>query len=103
MVLQESENPSALSLVTPLFTDDSFYVRRAAGLTALSLGDKNGIPVLLETLTYETLDTSDNYGDNLYKQLANYLGVDFGLDRQAWIDWWDQDKENIQIPIQKST
>jgi HEAT repeats len=96
--LQESSNPSALALVIPLFKDDSFYVRRAAGLTALSLGDKNGVSVVLETLMYDTLDTEENYGDNIYKKLSNYLGVDFGLDKQAWINWWSQVKEDFQIP-----
>lgn len=90
--LQESKNPSALKLVLPLFKDESFYVRRAAGLTALSLEDMEGVPVILETLQFETLDTKDNYGDNIYNQMAKYLDVDFGLDKQAWIDWWKERK-----------
>lgn len=96
--LQESPNPLALGLVTSLFSDPSFYVRRAAGLTAISLGDKNGIPIVLDTLQYETLDTEENYGNNIYKQLSNYLGVDFGLDKQAWISWWSKEKDTFQYP-----
>lgn len=99
--LQENSNPFALELVVPLFNDKSFYVRRAAGLTAISLGDKNGIPIVLDTLQYETLDTEDNYGDNIYQQLSTYLGVDFGLDRHAWINWWDRVKNDFQLPILK--
>jgi HEAT repeats len=99
--LQESTSPSALALVTSLFNDKSFYVRRAAGLTALSLGDKKGVSIVLETAQYETLDTGDNYGDNIYKQLSNYLGVDFGLDKNAWIEWWDKVKDSFQIPFCK--
>lgn len=87
--LQESPHPSALALVQPLFKDESFYVRRAAGLTALSLGSKEGMSIVLETLRYDTLDTGENYGDNIYRQLSMYLGVDFGLDKQAWINWWN--------------
>lgn len=97
--LQESQNPAALALVVSLFNDPSFYVRRAAGLTALSLRNKDGVSVVLDTLQYETLDTEENYGDNIYKQLSNYLGVDFGLDRQAWINWWGQVKDEFQFPI----
>jgi hypothetical protein len=96
--LQESSNPAALGIVLSLFNDDSFYVRRAAGMTALSLGDKNGVPIILETFQYETLDMDDNYGDNIFKQLSTYLGVDFGLDKQAWINWWNQVKDNFQLP-----
>ncbi|MBS4168725.1 HEAT repeat domain-containing protein [Parachlamydia sp. AcF125] len=97
--LQESPNSSALRLATSLFHDDSFYVRRAAGLTAISLGDKKGVSVVLATLQYETLDTEDNYGNNIYKQLSTYLGADFGLDKQAWINWWNQVKEDFQLPL----
>lgn len=86
--LQENSNPYALSVVMPLLNDPSFYVRRAAALTAISLKHKEAIPVLFETLDYETLDLTENYGDNIFKHLAIYLGVDFGLDKQAWIDWW---------------
>ena len=95
--LQGSQNPSALALVLPLFNDPSFYVRRAAGMTALSLGDKEGIPVVLDTLQYETLDTDENYGNNIYTQLSTYLGVDFGLDKQGWINWWNQAKHHFQL------
>ncbi len=96
--LQENPNPQALSLATALFKDPSFYVRRAAGLSALSLGDKNGIPVVLETLQFESLDTTYNYGDNIYAQLSSYLNVDKGLDKDAWIDWWEKVKDTYQIP-----
>lgn len=95
--LLENRSPDSAPLAAALFKDDSFYVRRAAGLSALSLGDKNGIPVVLETLQYETLDTTYNYGDNIYARLADYLKVDFGLDRQAWIDWWDKNKETFNF------
>ncbi|MBA3957181.1 MAG: HEAT repeat domain-containing protein [Parachlamydiaceae bacterium] len=90
--------PGVLELVRPLFNDPSMYVRRAAAITALSLGDKQGVTVLLETLQYETLDTGDNYGNNLYSVLAKYLGVDFGLDRQAWLNWWHEAKETFVFP-----
>ncbi len=96
--LQESKNPNAIELASSLFNDESFYVRRAAGLTAISLKSKEGIPVVLETLQYETLDTGENYGDNIYNQLSFYLGVNFGLDRQAWINWWSENKNNFQFP-----
>ena len=96
--MQESKNPHALQLVLPLFNDMSFYVRRAAGLTAISLRDKEGVSVVLNTLQFETLDTRDNYGNNIFKQLSTYLGVDFGLDKEAWINWWNRSKNNFSFP-----
>ena len=73
--LFKSKQSYALELVKPLFKDPSFYVRRAAALTAISLHDKEGIPVLIDTFQYDTLDTTDNYGDNLYNDLASFVGV----------------------------
>lgn len=99
--LQENSNPQALTLVLPLLKDESFYVRRAAGLSAISLGDKSGIPVVLETLQFDSLDTTDNYGDNIFNHLSTYLDVNFGLDKKAWINWWEQVKDTYQIPASK--
>lgn len=96
--LQESNNPYALELVLPLFEDPSFYVRRAAAMTAISLHDKRGIGQLLTELQYETVDTAENYGNNLYKTLSQYVGVDFGLDRNAWLEWWKKNNSTFQFP-----
>lgn len=96
--LTERKIEGVKEVIDSLLKDPSFYVRRAAALAALSLGDKEGMSVVLETLQYETLDTDYNYGENIYKHLANYLGVDFKLDKQAWIDWWSANKETFQFP-----
>ena len=96
--LQENPNPNALSLATALFKDPSFYVRRAAGLSAISLGDKSGISIVLETLKFESLDTTYNYGDNIYAQLSSYLNVDFGIEKEAWKAWWNKEQETYQLP-----
>lgn len=99
--LQESTIPNVLALITPLFCDSSFYVRRAAAMTAISLHDKAGIPILLETFQYPTLDTEDNYGDNIYSDLAQYVGVNFGTDQKAWIQWWEGAKNTFEFPPAK--
>ena len=96
--LQDKADARVLKLVTPLFCDRSFYVRRAAAMTAISQRDKAGIPVLLETLRYHTLDMTENYGDNLFHQLAHYLGVDFGLDAGAWTAWWKKARKSFAFP-----
>lgn len=87
----------ALHLVAPLFNDPSFYVRRSAAMTAISLQDKAGIPVLLDTLQYNTLDTTENYGDNLFEELAKYVHVNFGLDKAAWINWWKENEDSFEF------
>lgn len=88
----------ALEAIQPLLSDPSFYVRRAAAMTAISLHDKHAIQVLLDTLDIETLDTGENYGDNLYSALAPYVGVDFGVDRNKWHQWWAQVKDTFVFP-----
>jgi len=100
--LQESKNPEALSIAVSLFNDPSFYVRRAAGMTALSLGDKQGVSVVFDTFKYDTLDMDENYGDNIYSQLTNYLGVNYGLDKDAWISWWNEVKDTFKLPPHKN-
>lgn len=96
--LQDSKLKGVLDLISPLFQDKSFYVRRAAALTAISLHDKEGIPILLDTLQYDTLDTEENYGDNIYNELAQYVGVNFGIDRNAWLNWWQQNGKTFEFP-----
>lgn len=91
--LQDSTCKESLEIVTQLFEDPSFYVRRAAGMSAISMGYIAGIPIVLETLNFPTLDTEYNYGDNIYSELAHYLKVDFGLDKTAWLAWWNETKQ----------
>lgn len=86
-----------MDLVEPLLADSSFYVRRSAAIVALSCHDKRGIETLLATLQFETLDTQDNYGDNLYQTLAHYTGVNFGLDKEKWLHWWQQNRETFDF------
>lgn len=96
--LERRKLPGVLEIIAPLFNDPSFYVRRAAALTAISLQDKRGIPVLLDTLQFDTIDTQENYGDNIYRSLAEYVGVNFGVDKEAWIRWWERVRDSFEFP-----
>lgn len=96
--LQDRNQQEILDLVLPLLSDESFYVRRAAAMTAISLGYKEGISILLDTLEYNTLDTEENYGDNIFNTLAKYVGVNFGVNKEAWINWWRSAKNTFSFP-----
>lgn len=96
--LQDSKVSFASDILSLLLEDESFYVKRAAALSSLSLGNKEGIDVLLGTLDKETLDTTDNYGDNIFNSLAYYVGVDFGLDKDAWLAWWKKERDTFEFP-----
>lgn len=88
--LRDSDNSAVLPLMRGLFNDPSLYVRRAASLAALSMGDKGSIPILLETLKFNTLDIEEDFSDNPYHLLAQYTGVDYGSDLNAWLLWWHE-------------
>ena len=90
--LRDSEEEGALSIVRPLFADSVLQVRRQALLTAVSVGHKPAVGALLESLDVATLDTGENYGQNLFADLAGYLGEEhyerMGTDLAAWRAWW---------------
>jgi len=90
--LRDSETRGALSLVRPLFADSVLQVKRQALLTAVSVGHKPAVGALLESLAVATLDTGENYGQNLFADLARYLGEEhyerMGTDLAAWRAWW---------------
>ena len=95
--LQESRVPGTLEALIPLLQDESFYVRRAAAMSAISLKYKEAIPVLLNTLQFDTLDTGENYGDNLYNTLAKYVGVNFGVNKENWLQWWSEVRDTFEF------
>jgi hypothetical protein len=100
--LRDSTVPTALPAVIPLLADEDLYVRRAAAVTAISLGHVPAVRVLLDTMQTPTLDTTENYGNNLYDTLADYLGPDLydelGLDLAAWTTWWDEQEKTFDLP-----
>lgn len=100
--LRDHKTPGVLAAVHSLFCDPSFYVRRAAAMTAISLRDQEAIPVLLATLQYPTLDTTENYGNNIYEELAGYAGVNFGVNPDAWMRWWEEVHETFVFPEKKT-
>lgn len=100
MGLKGSSFEPALDILVPMLHDPSFYVKRRAALSLISLGYKPAISALLETLEYPSLDTTENYGDNLYTELASYVGVDFGNDPILWEKWWEASKETFEFPPQ---
>ena len=70
-------------------------------MTAISLGHKPAIPVLLESMRTPTLDTGWNYGHNLYATLGEYVGKELeeelGLELDRWLDWWEREGESFDL------
>ena len=100
--LRECDTDGALNLLRPLFADSSLYVRRQALLSAVSLGHKPAVAELLESLATATLDTGENYGFNLFADLARYVGQEhyerMGTELDAWLRWWRQAGRDFDLP-----
>lgn len=85
-------------VVIPKLSSSDLYVRRAAALVLISRSYKPAIAVLLASMRTRTLDTTDNYGDNLFNTLARYVGVNHGTDLNKWVRWWADAEESFIFP-----
>ena len=83
--------------------DESVYVRRAAAKSLIYSGFKAGIPALIETLRFPSIDTQQYYDRELAVDLAYFCGVDFPAERRyaydTWKNWWDENREKIDLPL----
>jgi len=81
--------------------DDDVYVKRASAKSLAFLGQKEGIPVLIETLTFPSIDTAEYYDQELVKDLAFFCGTDFPgemrYDYKHWKEWWLQNGHEVDI------
>ena len=81
--------------------DADVYVRRACARTLILMGEKKGIPVLIETLNFPSIDTYEHYDEELTKYLAFYCGVDFSREKRyayrTWKDWWGKNGEKVNL------
>ncbi len=96
--------PMMLRLIdqlTEMLKDASIYVQRAAAQTLILSGLKAGIPVLIETLRFPSIDTFEFYDQDLIKDLAFYCGVDFADDQrydfQTWQTWWQANGPTVNL------
>jgi tetratricopeptide (TPR) repeat protein len=87
--------------------DESVYVRRMAAKSLILNGVQEGIPVLIETLKFKSIDTFEYYDHDIAKDLAFYTGIDFPGDQRyaysTWHKWWQDAggsvnlKQNLEI------
>jgi hypothetical protein len=87
--------------------DESVYVRRMAAKSLILNGVMEGIPVLIESLKFRSIDTFEYYDHEIAKDLAFYTGIDFPGDQRyaysTWRQWWQgfggavNLKQNLEI------
>ena len=80
---------------------EDFYLKRAAAKGLATLYQIDAIEILIDSLSFYSLDTVDNYGNNLINYIAAYAGFDFPeaerYDQARWKEWYRQNKDKIDI------
>ena len=81
--------------------DRDVYVRRASATSLALLGVKEGLPVLIDSLKFPSIDTNEYYDKELVKDLAFFCGTDFTgsirYNYRTWKDWWDKNGHTVDI------
>ncbi len=81
--------------------DPDVYVVRAASMSLAFNGRKEGLPVLIETLKFPSIDTGEHYDQDLIKDLAFFCGTDFPgeirYDYKTWKEWWSENGADVDI------
>jgi hypothetical protein len=93
--------PRVLPALEARLQDTDVYVRRAAARSLIRNGQKSGIPVLIESLDFPSIDVYPNYDQDIAKELAYYCGVDFPESRryaaETWRNWWAQNGRRVDL------
>ena len=94
-------DPEATALLRSAARSDNVYVRRAAGEALAALGNVEGIGVLIESLSFPSIDAFYNYGHNVPNTIALYANFDLPdeerYDRDAWKRWFESASDEIDI------
>jgi tetratricopeptide (TPR) repeat protein len=95
------DNPEIMRALMNRLQDVNVYVQRAAATSVILNGSTEGIPVLIETLKYPSIDTFEHYDHELAKDLAFYTGIDFSEEKRyayaTWHDWWRQNSSRLNL------
>ncbi len=78
-------------------SSEDLHFRRCAARSLVQLGEKTGLPVLIDSLRFLSLDNSMYSSDNLALFLMQYTNVDFGFDQASWEKWWLDSERSLQL------
>lgn len=80
---------------------EDYYLRRAAAKGLAVLYQIEAIEILIDSMSFLSIDTGNNYGYNVPNFIAAYVGFDFPeserYDRQKWMQWFKENKDKIDI------
>ena len=87
--------------IRQLLADPNVYVRREAARVSAFNGDPKGIPVLIKSLRFPSIDTHKHYDHEIAKDLAYLCGVDFPDDKryryETWQRWWMENGSEVNL------
>jgi HEAT repeat protein len=96
-----ADEPQVVTALKLSLNDPDVYVQRAAAKSLALSGIKAGIPVIIETLRYPSIDTFEHYDHDLFNDLAYFTGVDFPEEKRynylAWKTWWQKNGQQVKL------
>ena len=94
-------NQDAVDLLKSTTKSDDVYLRRAAGMALAELYQVEGIEVLINSLTFPSIDAFFNYNYNVPNFISNYSGFnpteEERYNQQVWVDWFAVNRDKIDI------
>ncbi|MDI6732880.1 MAG: HEAT repeat domain-containing protein [Planctomycetota bacterium] len=77
------------------------YLQRAAGYALAQLCTLDGVEILIETLSFPTVDTTYNYDQNIQNTISGFVGYDLSpekrYDQNEWRKWFRENRDKIDI------
>lgn len=92
------DDPIAIGSLQLLTINPNPYVRVSSAMTLIQMGEKNGFPVLIDSM--DTVPRNVSPFDSavlLADFLAEYSGVDHGWNREAWQQWWTDNEAGLSL------
>ena len=103
-MLVRMHEPKAVPYLLKLEKDPDIFVKRAVAQALMASGEKKGVPLMISTMTFYSLDNSTyNYGRNVGNILKQYTNQKWGetdkdmIDMKKWQEWWDKNGTDFDI------
>jgi tetratricopeptide (TPR) repeat protein len=99
--LGELRDPRAIGPLREAAKSYDVYVQRAAGRALAELNQVEGIGILIESLSFPSIDAFFNYDKNVPNYVAAYSNHDFPeserYDQERWRAWFRENRDKIDI------
>ncbi len=96
-----ADQPQISEQIEAMLKDPNVYVRREAARAFSYSGKPEGIPVLIDSLQFPSIDTFEHYDHEIAKDLSFLCGVDFPDEKryryETWKQWWETNGHLINL------